>query len=237
MYCIKCGAKLADGQTICPICETKVYHPDIEIVEQSTYPKIPFESEEYNRNGIMFVITMLFLIPLLIPLLLELSWSDWTRVTWSGYASIGTLIVYTAIVMPNWFKRPSPAIFTPVTFALIILLLWFICFTVREDWFFTFALPITASLGAILTTSLTLYYYVRKGYLYIWGGTLIALGLWTVLLEYDISTTFDVFSTIRWSFAPLTVFCILGLTLIIVAIVKPFKESLRRKFFIGKVKI
>ena len=30
MYCIKCGVELSAGQTVCPICETKVYHPDIK---------------------------------------------------------------------------------------------------------------------------------------------------------------------------------------------------------------
>ena len=46
MYCIKCGAELSDGQKVCPICETKVYHPDIPVVEdKDTYPKKEFVSE------------------------------------------------------------------------------------------------------------------------------------------------------------------------------------------------
>ena len=62
MYCIKCGAKLSDGQTVCPICETKVYHPDIDIKDEPTYPKIPFESEEFNRKGLMLVLSVAFFI-------------------------------------------------------------------------------------------------------------------------------------------------------------------------------
>ena len=31
MYCVKCGVKLSDNQELCPICGTKVYHPDIKI--------------------------------------------------------------------------------------------------------------------------------------------------------------------------------------------------------------
>lgn len=237
MYCINCGAKLSDGQTVCPICETRVYHPDIEIKEQSTYPKTAFEPAEESRKGLMFAITMLFLIPLLLPIILELNWNDFTGVTWSGYASGGTLIFYVAVVMPLWFKKPNPVIFTPVTFALVIGLLWFICYTVKGDWFINFALPVMAGLGVITTASVTLYYYVRKGYLYITGGTLIALGLWTVLLEHDICSTFNISSTIKWSLAPLTVLAISGITLIVIAIVKPFRESLARKFFVGNVKI
>jgi hypothetical protein len=139
--------------------------------------------------------------------------------------------------MPLWFKKPNPVIFTPVTFALVIGLLWFICYTVKGDWFINFALPVMVALGVITTASVTLYYYVRKGYLYITGGTLIALGLWTVLLEFDICSTFNISSTIKWSLAPLTVLAISGITLIVIAIVKPFRESLARKFFIGNVKI
>ena len=31
MYCIKCGVELADSEKVCPLCGTRVYHPDIEI--------------------------------------------------------------------------------------------------------------------------------------------------------------------------------------------------------------
>lgn len=235
MYCVKCGVKLSEGQTVCPLCETKVFHPDIPVKENNTYPKIPFESEEFNRKGLLFVITMLFLVPLILPILLELGWR--ADVSWSGYTSGGTLIFYIAFVMPYWFKKPNPVIFTPVTFALIIGLLLFICYKTEGNWFMSFAFPVAGGLGIIITAAAALLYYVKKSCLYTIGGTLIALGLWTVLLEYDIRTTFDVSTPFFWSIAPLTVLSIIGITLIVIAIVKPLRESLRRIFFIGKVKI
>ena len=232
MYCIKCGAKLSDGQTVCPICETAVYHPDFLIKEENTYPQIPFESEEFNRRGLMFVITMLFLIPLILPILLELSWSG--DVSWSGYVSGGTLIFYNMFVMPNWFKKSNPVIFTPITFALIIGLLLFICWKTDGNWFMSFAFPVAGGLGIIITAATAILHYVKKSYLYTVGGMLIALGLWTVLLEYDIRTTFAI-NTVSWSIAPLTVFSLAGVMLIIIEIVPQFRESFRRIFFIGKV--
>ena len=78
--------------------------------------------------------------------------------------------------------------------------------------------------------------YVKKGCLYTVGGMLIALGIWTVFLEWDIRTTFDVSTPFYWSLAPLTVLSMVGIMLIVIAIVKPLKESLRRIFFIGTVK-
>ena len=235
MYCIKCGAKLSDGQTVCPLCETRVYHPDIEIAEKNTYPRIPFKSEEFNRKGLMFVLTVIFLVPFILPVLLELNWHS--QVSWSGYASGGTLIFYTAFVMPYWFKKPNPVIFVPATFALTIGLLLFICYKTDGNWFMSFAFPVVGSLGIISTSATAILHYVKKGCLYTVGGTLIALGLWTVLLEYDIRTTFGVHTPFYWSLAPLTVLSLTGVMLIVIAIVKPLKESLRRVFFIGSTKI
>ncbi len=235
MYCIKCGARLSDGQTVCPICETRVYHPDFDIAEKHTYPKIPFESEEFNRTGLMFVITMLFLIPLFLPIILELSWHG--DISWSGYASGGTLLFYAAFVMPYWFKKPNPVIFVPIFFALSIAFLLFICYETKGNWFMSFAFPVTGALGIIITAATAVLYYVKKGCLYTIGGMLIALGLWTVYLEFDIRVTFGVSTPFSWSSAPLTVLSLIGIMLIVIAIIRPLKESLRRIFFIGKAKI
>ena len=235
MYCIKCGAKLSDGQTLCPICETRVYHPDFIINEENTYPKIPFESEEFNRKGLMFVITMLFLIPLFLPILLELDWRS--TVTWSGYVSGGTVIFYSAFVLPYWFKKPNPVIFVPVTSALIMAYLLFICYKTGGDWFMKFAFPVVGGLALIIIAATAVLYYVKKGCLYTIGATLMAIGMWTVLLEYDIRDTFYFRPPFYWSLAPLTVFSVIGIMLIVIEIVKPLKEQMKRIFFIGKAKI
>ena len=235
MYCIKCGAKLSDGQTICPICETRVYHPDFIIKEENTYPKIPFESEEFNRKGLMFVITMLFLIPLILPVMLELDWRS--TVTWSGFVSGGTVIFYSAFVLPYWFKKPNPVIFVPITSALIVAYLLFICIKTDGDWFMKFAFPVVGGLSLIIIAATAILYYVKKGCLYTIGATLMAIGMWTVLLEYDIRETFNYRPPFYWSLAPLTVFSVIGIMLIVIEIVKPIKEQMKRIFFIGKTKI
>ena len=233
MYCIKCGVKLEEGQSICPICETRVYHPEIKHRDEPTYPKIPFESEEFNRIGLMIVLSVIFFVMLIVPIILEL---DWQRdISWSGYSALGVLIFYTTFVMPYWFKRPNPVIFVPAVFSEVLGLLLFICLKTGGNWFMTFAFPTIGALGIIVSAATAVLYYVKKGCLYTVGGTLIALGLWTVLLEYDIHTTFDVNCLFYWSLAPLTVLSITGMLLIVIAIVKPLKESLRRIFFIGKV--
>ena len=49
MYCIKCGVELSPGQTVCPVCGTRVYHPDIQPENAvPVYPKKVFQPEEFN---------------------------------------------------------------------------------------------------------------------------------------------------------------------------------------------
>ena len=51
MYCIKCGVELSEGQRLCPLCKTKVYHPDyLKEDTQLIYPVGEFKSEEFNRT-------------------------------------------------------------------------------------------------------------------------------------------------------------------------------------------
>ena len=232
MYCIKCGTQLSEGQTICPICETKVYHPDFDIpADKSTYPKKEFKSEEFNRKGFMLVITIIFLIPLFLPVLLELSWHH--MIEWSGYVFGGVVLFYVSLILPSWFKHANPTIFVPVSMVSAILYVQYICWETAGEWFWSFAFPISISLTAIVSAIVTLLHYIKAGKLYIWGGFLIAFGIWTVLLEFFIRRAFGINIDFYWSVCTFAVFFIVGMLLIIIEIVKPVKETLRKIFYIG----
>ncbi|MBQ8174335.1 MAG: hypothetical protein IJ009_02920 [Clostridia bacterium] len=232
MYCIRCGAELSAGQTLCPLCNTRVYHPDIPNEKIPTYPKKEFVSEQVNRKSILFVLTILFLIPLVLPLVFELSYHS--EVSWSGYVAGGVVLFYLFFILPSWFKHPLPTVFVPCDFAAILLFLLYVDLQTDGGWFLPFALPVAGVLGLIVTALATLLFHLRHGYLYVWGGGLIALGAWTVLIEMMIGVAFDVVSVVRWSLFSLIPLFILGMLLIVVAIVRPFRESLYKIFFIGK---
>lgn len=230
MYCINCGIELSKGQAVCPICGTKVNHPEfIPDPDLFTYPVNPFRSEAYNIHGLMFVLTMFSLLMAALPLLLEGVLTH--RIRWSGYVSCGTVLVYILFLLPLWFQNPNPVIFLPVDFLALGGYLLFIERVTNGGWFLTFAMPIVLLLAAINTAVVALIRYLRRGRLFIYGGGLIAYGGFMMALEYFISITFGV-RFIFWSLFPLAAFVFMGLTLITVAIVKPFKESLKRYFYI-----
>lgn len=231
MYCIKCGVELSDGQEICPVCNTRVYHPDLPVPARSTYPKKEFVSEAFNRQGFLLALTLLCAIPLLLPTVFDLLWH--ATVTWSGYVAGGVLLGYVVVLLPCWFQRPNPAIFVPCDFAAVILYLFYIDLHTGGGWFWSFALPVTAALGIILTAVVTLNHYCKGAGLYIWGGGIIGIGIWSILIELLIWTTFAVRSAVWWSLCSFLSLFLLGMLLIVVAIVKPLKESLYKIFFIG----
>ena len=234
MFCIKCGVELSDGQTICPVCGTRVYHPDLPIKEAPpTYPKKDFESEEFNRKGILFVITILALLATALCIMFDISLCG--GVTWSGYVASGMGVFYVCVLLPLWFKHTTPAIFVPCAFAAILALLLYVNMQTGGQWFLTFAFPVTLSLGVIVTAVTTICHYVRRGWLYTVGGGMIALGGWTLLIEFFLHLTFEMPGHVIWSPFPCTALAVLGLMLIIVAIVPPFRDSFRRIFYVGKM--
>ena len=232
MYCIKCGAELSDGQALCPLCNTRVYHPDIPNEPIHTYPKKEFASEQVNKKGVMLVLTIFYLIPLLLPILFELSFHR--QIDWSGYVTGGVILFYLFFLLPIWFDHPSPAIFVPVDFAATGLFLFYVNFATGGTWFFSFALPLTAVLGLIVSAAAVLLYYLHHGRLYVVGGMLIALGVYSSMIELLIGYAFHLSSPVRWSLFALVPFAILGLALILSAIVRPIRDALYRIFFIGR---
>lgn len=232
MYCIKCGVELADSERVCPLCGTRVFHPDLPC-GQGEPPYPPDEHprhEEVSRIGVMFVVSVCMLLPAVISVLCD--WRINGRITWSGFAVGGLVLLYILAALPMWFKRPDPVIFVPVDFAAIGVYLLYVDLATRGGWFFSFALPVTGAAMVLVTSVVTLLRYVPSGTLYTLGGGLILAGGYAVLVEFLLNVTFHLHDTFLWSFYPLAVCVVLGAMLLVVAVCKPLRRSLHKKFFI-----
>lgn len=231
MYCANCGVKLADSEKRCPLCNTVAYHPDIKREDvPSQYPQKGNMPETVNPLGVLFVVTFLFLQPILITLFCDLQLNY--RITWSAYASGGVLLAYIVFILPFWFKKPNPVIFTPINFFAAGLFLLYINYATGSSWFMTFAFPVLGYAAVLMCTVVTLCKYVRKGYLYIFGGSFIALAAYFVLIEMFSGITFGGGIRIIWSPYPAVTCAVFGIMLIIIAICKPLRDSLKKRFFL-----
>ena len=99
MYCIKCGVELADSEKKCPLCGTVVFNPELSRPDgEPQYPRMPAtQPEKVNHSGIMFVVTMLFLLPIVTTLLCD--WQINGKIIWSGYAVGAVVLLYTLVVL------------------------------------------------------------------------------------------------------------------------------------------
>lgn len=231
-YCIKCGVELGSSEQKCPLCGTVVYHPDIKREDgKKPYPPYKSGSEEtINLSGVLFVVTVVWLIPILLTLMADFQING--KLKWAGYAVGALVLLYTIIVLPIWFKAPNPVIFSSADFAAVALYLFYINFETNGSWFLTFALPVVSGSAIIVVTVITLMRYVRRGYLFMFGGAFIVNGFFGVLIETLLNLTFHIRDTLVWSIYPLIAFFLIGASLIVIAICKPLRESLHKKFFI-----
>ena len=231
MFCIKCGAELADTEKNCPLCATRVFHPDIPQVE--TPPLYPLGSAPQpitSSRGGQIIATALFLLPMLITLQCDIHITG--TVSWSGYVIGALLLAYVCFVLPFWFQKPNPVIFVPCAFGALGLYLLYIDLATIGGWFLPFALPVTGFLCLLVTAVVTLCKYLGRGHLYIFGGALAALGAFFPILGFLLNLTFrGTFRFAFWTLYPATTLVLLGGTLIFLAIFRPVRETMQKKLF------
>jgi hypothetical protein len=229
MYCVKCGVELADSERKCPLCMTPVYLPGISSDPERPFPKFD-KPEKVNPRGIIFIITFVCLISAIISFVCDFNLGN--GITWSGYAIGGIALFYVIFILPFWFKKYNPAIFVPSGFAAIAAFVAYVNFEIDGNWFLTFAFPIIGATCLVFSSICILSYYLKRGYLYIWGGAFLAIAALAPVIEILANATFGLANTLVWSLYPVIAFGLIGIMLIIIAIVKPLRESLCRIFAI-----
>ncbi len=231
MYCIKCGVELSDNAKKCPLCETRVVHPDfIDIPREELFPSGRLPNREKRYKIWQVILTAAFVLPMLIVALCDLRYNR--AITWSGYVMGALIVGYVIFILPLWFRRPNPVIFVPCGCAAGGLYVFYISLVTGGSWFLPFALPVIGSSTILVCAVVTLMKYVYSGRFYIFGGAFITLGGLILLWEFLLTATFKGIPFIGWSLYPLITFFILGGLLIFLGICRPARESMERKFFI-----
>ena len=231
MFCIKCGVELADTEKSCPLCGTTVFHPELtQKAVAPNYPPYRRPHSRINRRGLLFLITMFYVMLAIQLVVCEVS--IFNELNWSLYAIGALALSYVAILLPMWFSRPNPVIFVPCDFAAVALYLLFISEFTGGKWFVTFALPVIFWAALIVTAVITLSRYIGRGYFFIFGGASVLTGIFVVMIETLLHMTFSPPKFYFWSIYPLIAFMLLGIALIIIGICRPLRESIAKKIFI-----
>ena len=229
MYCINCGVELSNTEAKCPLCNTRVYHPDINFeVTETLYPENKFPKAKSARKALSGGLIIVFIIPMILGM-----FSDYMvnkSLGWSLIMAGALMLTYICVALPLWFKKPNFVIFLPCDFAAVVLFLHYINHIIDGNWFWNFAFPITIGFGLIICALITLLRYIKKGKLYILGGTFLALGGEIFLVEVLLKLTFNI-DFLGWSIYPMSVLLLAGGLLIYLAISRTAREAVARKLF------
>ncbi len=229
MYCIKCGVQLADTENKCPLCDTAVYHPELTREDaQELYPKGKMPKPVSGRGVLCGTILILFMIPIVLTFFSDMIYDG--TLDWFGYVAGGLAIAYMTFALPVWFQKPNPVIFVPCNFAACMAYLFYINFMTGGSWFLTFALPVSLGVALITCTLVALFHYLHRGKLYVIGGSVIALGALSLLVEFMMDITFGLRFT-GWSLYPCIVLTLLGGLFIYLAMNSIAREKIERKIF------
>ena len=174
--------------------------------------------------------TVAFFIPFVIVALCDLRYSR--AITWSGYVMGALLLSYVSLVLPFWFKKRNPVIFVPISFTAAGLYVLYCDLVTGGGWFLSFGFPAVGVVGAVVTAVVILMKYLPQGRYFIFGGALVALGGYMLLLEFLMVLTFSSVKFVGWSLYPLAALFLIGGLLIFLGICRPARETMARKFFV-----
>ena len=227
MYCVKCGVKLQEGMERCPLCRTPVWNPE-DLFREKSYPdELPRQHREADLPG---AVALTVLSALAVLIVLTVCFKLYGSLRWGGYVVWGIVLFYVVAVLPRWFRTPRGEIFVPVDHAAAALYVLYICLKTGGHWFMSFAFPVILASCLLVTAMICLLKYVRGGRLYIFGGFLIGLGVFTVLVEFFEHLSFSV-PMFRWSLYSLLCFGAAGLFLLIAGMIPSLRRGLEKRFF------
>ena len=229
MYCMKCGAKLGEREIKCPLCGFNLPKISPE-QEKSLYPRTARPRDREDFKGLLLFFTLLLCGGGGAVLALDLSAGG--GISFSAWVLFGLLLFYTAFVLPRWFRRPNPVIFLPVFGVCLLGTLWYLDALYGSGWFLPLVLPLGGGFILMLEAVVTLVRYLRGGKFYVYGGFFIGLGCLSFAAELGGRAFLGARVCLTWSLIPMIMFIIVGIGLLTIGLVPPFRSYVQRRFFV-----
>lgn len=227
MYCVKCGVRLQEGVKECPLCRTPVWNPEGPAAEKSYPDRLPGQYRQSDLPGAI-ALTVLCLVASLVTLIVCMKLYGELR--WGGYVILGIALFYVVAALPRWFRHPLGEVFVPVDHGAAALYLLYICLKTGGHWYLSFALPVILSSCLLSTAMVCLLKYLKKGRCFIFGGFLLLLGGFTVLVEFFEHISFGT-QMFRWSLYSLSCLAIAGIFLLLAGMIPTLRHVLEKNFF------
>ncbi len=153
-YCVNCGVELAESEKRCPLCDTEVLNPKKEWREPDIRPypsRVEHIMEKVNRKYVVSLISLLLLIPIIIPVLTDFMFN--LHITWSAYVVGADICIFFLVVFPFLYEIPKPYLYLAIDTAVLVGYIALIAYmTGGLAWFWGLGLPIVLSLCITVST-------------------------------------------------------------------------------------
>lgn len=229
-YCVNCGVELEQGCGECPLCDTPVINPREfhNKPEKPAYPEIIKIPKSTHKRFLVFVISMVLLIPNIVLAFLDMFlWGSGI----SAFIFGGTALVWFWFLFPMLWKKPIPIILLQIdALALLGYLYIFRGISNESRWFEGLAIPVVIAFWAVAAVFIL---WSRKPRNKSYTG--IAATVAVIVLSYIIEICIDMFVFGRLqlgvSFA-VTACCIpIIIFFIVLAKSRKLRAWVSRKFF------
>ncbi|MCM1133663.1 MAG: DUF6320 domain-containing protein [Ruminococcus flavefaciens] len=232
-YCVKCGVKLEDSEKQCPLCRTAVYHPDIKIPDSAVQP-YPEEHiillREMNNKYKIIIATICIFIPAILTFICDYKINS--EIIWADIVFSSVCFLYSLIFIPMIFTKKDVLVYLGADFSALLLFMWYMSFTLGQNWFLPFAMPLILSAVLITFSAILIKRFVNKSYLFVFAVVFILTGADCILIEFLINKVFFDRIDFIWSFYPCLTFMAVGVVLMLINRNKKLKEQMTKRFFV-----
>lgn len=231
-YCINCGVKLGDTDEKCPLCQTKVYNPDLNFKADGKppFPVNNIKEPKMNPKYKVIIAALAFLLAAALSLICDYSLNQ--SIIWSGFAAGAIIIILCDVFIPMILTNKNIFFYLIIDFTVILVYLKYIEYKTNGNWFLSFSLPVMISIMVIISAALMLKRFTNFTNLLIFAISFILTGFECIFLEFLISINFTNQSHFIWSYYPLATFIVLGIILIIIDKNHKINEKVKKSFFI-----
>lgn len=232
-YCVNCGVELAEGERVCPLCQTEVVNPKKPWTEPSVRPyprQVEVIVHHVDRQFAAALLGLELLIPILVTLLCDLLPDG--RVSWSAYVLGAVAMVMIWVLIPLAARRYHWLLFLSLDGLSAACFLGAICHVAGGHWFWPLALPLTAAVTALL---LLLVYLFRRP----WGADplirtaliLLEAGLLVMGTEVVVDLYFTGHVSFGWAPYALIPCWVLSASLSLISRQKKLRAEIEKRLF------
>lgn len=223
-YCVNCGVELDDTITACPLCKTKVYHPDRPTVQNSVppYATVKGTVEPVKAKEFTILMSIILLTTSVVCLLLNLFLIPFGH--WSFYVT-GICSVFWIFFIPLFFPQKT-GIYVNVALDGLSIALFLAMISYlhpNQHWYLHIGLPITF-LGTLLLEIIFIFFIHLKSSMII--KTVIsvtAVAIYCIAIETAICLHLG--NTFRLSWSAIAATCVAAIDIILMTIY--LREGLR----------